>query len=125
MAAKGSDYLISRIGGTSVKLDTIKNGKLLTDHSLFCNLTKDNEKTEIYSVNEDYHERSFDIYGFMNNHTLIRHRVGNPAIIYHDNNESFFYFNGFRVVDLSQYCYLCDLSRDEELILVLKYDGKL
>lgn len=120
MADKGDEYLVAR-HATKFKLSTIKYGKVING-SGFGNIPNDFRKLELYNEYEDLSGNSYIEYYFLYNSRLITHKSDGPAIVYPNGELSNqFYFNGFHIKDLSQYCYLCDLSKEEELMLVLKY----
>lgn len=60
-------------------------------------------------------------YSFIHKNQIILHREDGPARINVDKNISHFFFNGFRICDVQQYCFLCGMDDIETMMMILKY----
>lgn len=106
-----------------VKLGKIKNGCVLRESNSrrVIHMNSDYiDKTLYTNINDGIIEKFF-IYRGMK----ILHNDDGPAIIDQREDLHKFFYHGFRVLNVAQYCYLCEKGAMEEMLLVLKYGETL
>ncbi len=112
-----NEYLTPYMGQMTPKLIKIKDGYIREGRHIEYGFVKEvHVTTQRPSLSK--------IYGFVYRDRFIKHREDGPAVENDFNNTCEFYFNGFRIIDTQQYCFLCGMDEIETLMMVLKYGSK-